>query len=81
MIDREGEEYCIEIALLMVSLFQITEEEAVGRINDHFKYQKIVVSDHPVYHELPDFWAKTIYYGPAVYWWIEGQELQPAKYP
>lgn len=65
----------------MMSLFHITEEEAVGRINNSFKNQQIVGIYDFVYHELPDFWAKTIYYGSDVFWWIEGQKLQPAKYP
>ncbi len=80
VVDAQGEEYCAEIASEMVSLFGVTEEEAFGRINDFFKHQEIVGELDPVYHELPDYWAKTMYYGPGVYWWLEGQELHPRAY-
>jgi hypothetical protein len=33
------------------------------------------------YHEEPDYWARTIYYGPNSHWWVHGQELIPLPPP
>ena len=79
--DEEFNSFCDEIIAEMVKLHEISEEEAAGRIDRHWKGQQIVGPDNMVYHEEPDFWANTVYYGPEAFWWMEDVELNPLPYP
>ncbi|MGE0131418.1 MAG: hypothetical protein AB7U82_25330 [Blastocatellales bacterium] len=79
--DRQAEEFCTEIAKMMVKLFGITEIEAVGRINRQWQGQKIVGPNRMIYHEDTEFWAKTIYYGADVHWWRGEEGLEPQPFP
>lgn len=79
--DHDSEEYCVQIVREMVSLFGITEDEALGRLNQAFADQVIVGDDLPFYHEMPTYWAKSIYYEPGVYWWLSEQGLKSRPYP
>jgi hypothetical protein len=54
--------FCEAIVNRMVSLFGITFDEAVGRLNRDWKGLNIT-GDDVIYHETKDYWAKTIYYG------------------
>ena len=71
--DALAEEFMDEIAVRMVELFGITEDEAIERINEHWRGQSIAGEDDMIYHEDEDFWAKTIYYGPNKMWWLEDE--------
>lgn len=80
---EEALEYIEDIAREMVLLFPITMDEAVGRIN-RFWHGQTFVSDLAVgtlMHEEPDVWAKRIYYGPNVDWWLGEDGLEPLPYP
>ncbi len=79
--DQQSEEFCLRIAQEMMMLFGITELEAIGRINRQWQGQKIVGPDLMIYHEDEEFWAKTIYYGPGVYWWLGEEGLDPQPFP
>ena len=57
--DAQGEAYCLEIVDLMVSLFEIPYQEAIGRVNRAFSKVQIV-GDDMIYHEDPDYWARQI---------------------
>jgi len=76
--------YLEKIADAMVSLQSIPREEAVGRINRAFKDTKFRKGDKPpdlIFHETPEYWAKTIYYGKDSRWWHSEEGLEPLPYP
>ena len=79
--DQESQTYCLEIAQEMVDTFNISEEEAIGRINNGFLNQSIVGDDLAFYHEVPEYWAKSIYYEQGVHWWLGEEGLKPRAYP
>ncbi|MFM1652555.1 hypothetical protein ACI7RC_10705 [Brevibacillus sp. B_LB10_24] len=82
MTDKQGEEFLIDIKNKMIELFNITEEEAVGRINRMWSGKKLIGDEQIVYHEDDTYWAKTIYYGKSSFWWLkEGEEIKPIPYP
>ena len=68
-IDEEAESFCDGIAENMANIFDIENEEAVGRINEHWKDVKIGGPNEIAYHEDAEFWAKQIYYENGTYWW------------
>ncbi|MEW8987645.1 MAG: hypothetical protein AB2401_11715 [Bacillus sp. (in: firmicutes)] len=57
-----------EIAKKMMELFGISEKEAIGRINRHWRGETIKGPKDLIYHEDPEYWAKTIYYGKDSMW-------------
>ncbi|MEM7346680.1 MAG: hypothetical protein AAF485_20750 [Chloroflexota bacterium] len=69
--DDESHDYCIEIMGEMRSLFNISEEEAVARMNREWKGLHLI-GDDLIYHESPSFWAKNICYGSESHWWVDG---------
>ncbi|WP_110932688.1 hypothetical protein [Paenibacillus bouchesdurhonensis] len=82
IIDQSAEEYLKSIINEMIKLFQISEEEAYGRIN-RFWSGKNLVGDHiMLYHLNENYWANTIYYRKNSYWWLrEGEKIEPLPYP
>lgn len=77
----EAVAYIREIADAMVRLLDIPRTEAVGRIR-RFWQGEAFVTDIQVGllgHQLPERWAKDIYYG-RVPWWIDEQSCRPAPY-
>ena len=79
--DDEAYQFCVEIADLMVSLFGITTEEAVGRINRDWKDKPIIGDNNMLYHETADYFAKKIYYFKVSYWWLPEAKPIPRLYP
>jgi hypothetical protein len=79
--DDKGLAFCREIALEMRSLFEISEEEAIGRINRQWKHTEITGDKNIVYHEDSTSWAKDIYYGHDSAWWKGENGLRPRPYP
>lgn len=76
--------YCDAIAKEMIASFGITPEEATGRINRHWKDAAFVEPEDvdTLMLELPDYWARRIYYPSDVDWWVAGEEgLEPRPYP
>jgi len=79
--DEDAKAYCIEIVKQLMVLFDVSQEEAVGRINRAFAGQQLGGSDDWIYHEMPEDQAKFIYYEVGTNWWIEGSPLKPKPYP
>ncbi len=79
--DEESEAYCEEIFLEMARLFGISKSEAIGRINRDWDSLVLVGQDDVIYHEDPEYWAKTIYYGKDSFWWLNKGSLKPRPYP
>lgn len=70
-IDLEAQEFCKKIVNEMVSLFGITEAEAIARVNNQWAHlESIGGQEELIYHEDEVFWAKDIYFGPEAYWWL-----------
>jgi hypothetical protein len=74
--DDEGREFCELIIQEMISRFNISKEEAVGRLNDTWKGLTIG-KDDIVFHEDEEFWANSIYYGKDSQWWLNPPILKP----
>jgi hypothetical protein len=74
-------ELMIDIAKTMVSLFDISPEEAVGRINSRWKGMTFNLGDHEdiVFRETPYYWAKSIYYVDSLLWWTNPSPPLKAK--
>lgn len=79
--DNKGELFCREIANEMISIFKISIEEAVGRINREWVNVRLVGDQHVLYHEPADFYAKDIYYGHDSKWWKDEKKAKPKPYP
>lgn len=82
--DDEAKDYCIEVVEQMMKLFNISQQEAVGRVNRAFVGEKLVGSCEDLwwlYHEIPEDEARFIYYEPGTYWWVEGSPLIPKPFP
>ncbi len=78
--DDEGERFCYQITMHMMSLFGISKEEATTRINQEWE-RKSLVGTSIVYHVVAEEWAKNIYWGRDSYWWIEGEKREKLKLP
>lgn len=70
-----------EIARHMVSLFDIREEEAIGRINARWRGSTIADDDDIIYHEKADYWANSVYFGHDSLWWTKPKNLKPLPFP
>ena len=47
----------------MMLFFGVTEENAISKINEQWKHTSILGDDNLIYHELPDHWAKWLFFG------------------
>jgi hypothetical protein len=67
----EARAYCERILDEMVRLFGIPKSEALDRMNKLWANRPITsdMSVSLLTHELPEYWAKRLYYSPDVYWW------------
>jgi hypothetical protein len=81
--DSQSRDYLELIVEAMKELFGISDEEAVGRINRMWGAIEFVGPDDAIYHEGPDYWAKTIYYDESSFWWMDPPptNLKPRPYP
>jgi hypothetical protein len=72
-----------KISTTMTSLFFLPAGEAIGRINKFWKGQRFLsrTSEITLFHESPEYWAKTIYYGQDKMWWLGEEGLTPTPYP
>ena len=68
--DERAKIFCLEIMDKMVELFGIPPTEAIGRINRHWKGQKLY-GPQMIYQRDAQFWANTIYYEADAFWWVE----------
>jgi hypothetical protein len=72
--------YCEEILDLMQERFEISFEEALGRINEAWGGRPFW-SEELIFHETSEFWAYDIYYGHDSGWWQKPPELKALPYP
>lgn len=79
LTDEDSHKFSEEIAKEMVRLFGISLEEALKRVNRHWKGQDLTGTENIVYHEDETFWANQIYYDDSSFWWIKGQPVTPRK--
>lgn len=69
--DEKTKLYCLKIAIEMTNIFNISMNEAIGRINNQWKKSKDFIDSGLVFHKNPISWAKTIYYEDGTWWWVE----------
>jgi len=72
--DEKAASYCNDIANEMTQLFGISIDESKARIEKHWSHVELQGEDDVVYHEDPEYWANTIYWGKDSSWWITGDE-------
>lgn len=79
LLDVEAQKFCEGIVSEMVSLFSITEEEAISRVNFQWSHlESLGGNEELIYHEDERFWAQDIYYGPDSLWWLD-DKVRSAK--
>ena len=78
-----GKLYIDSIVAEMTHLFGISEEEAIGRVNRHWRGVRLVEQEDidGLTAELPDYWAKRVYYGPNAKRWLGENGLNALPYP
>lgn len=77
------DDYLNEAVEVMVRLFGISEDEAIGRIAQEFARWDLASDEDSgiVGHEEPEYWAHWAYYGNVHWWLMEAEELTPLPYP
>jgi hypothetical protein len=80
LTDDEGDRFCYQIYMELMSQFGISKEEAIARINQEWE-NKSLTGTSMIYHVMPEEWAKNIYWGRNSYWWIEGEKREELKLP
>ena len=79
--DKQSAAHCDDVVQALRKLFSISEEEALGRVNRHWRGQKIVGNEDMIYHESPEDLARFIYYEPGAPWWKGEEGLNPRPFP
>lgn len=81
--DKDSRAYVVEIIHIMMALFDISQEEAVGRLNRVLCGQTYVgpPEENWLYYEMPEYWAKSVYYEQGTCWWRADSPLKPSPYP
>jgi hypothetical protein len=77
---RKARRYVEQIVELMVDRFSISRDEAVGRVNQAWRHLDHIGDSDLIFHELPEYWAKTIYFGKDSQWWLGEEGLEPLPY-
>ena len=80
-VNKRSKIFCDKLVSRMISLFGISESEAVGRINHQWDGNNFLADKDLRYHETIEFWANTIYYGADSYWWLNPSDLKPKPFP
>jgi len=82
--DRDSEVVCESVVWSLTEHFDVTAEEALGRVNRHWLGQTLA-GDESLRFRSVEFWANMVYYGEASEWWnldeAERQRLKPQPYP
>lgn len=79
-VDSDAEDFFSSILREMQLSFNMSEDEAVARINDRFAGLEIV-GDNIIYHRSEEFWSKDIVYGHHSYWWNNEGNVEPLPSP
>ncbi len=80
-VNEQSRLFCDEIVSKMIQLFDISESEAMGRINRQWKGDDFLDEYDIRYHETAGYWAKDMYYGWDSFWWTHPPNLKPTPYP
>jgi len=76
---HKTEACCLHIVIVMMDIAQISEDEAFRRINSYWRETDFTSDNDFLFHETPDYWAKTIYYEQSNWWDYNQEELTPKK--
>ena len=79
-VDARGRAFCDRIADEMIRRFGISEDEALGRINELWRGVDFEPQDLR-YHETEEYWANDVYFGHGSLWWMNPPNLKPVPYP
>lgn len=60
--DDESRSFCDQIVACMVEMFNITEAEAVGKLNKFWGGLSFIGPRDLIYHEDEQYWANVVYY-------------------
>lgn len=76
LVDPEEEKEFVSLVVEeMTKELHLSREEAVWRV------QRWINQSAPlsqiIFHELPEFWAKQIYYSSSSYWWLDEANAIP----
>ncbi|MFG1605157.1 hypothetical protein [Actinoplanes sp. NPDC049265] len=69
-----------QVVYQMAARFPITQDEAVGRVNQTWGHIDYIGDTDLIFHQSPDEWARDIYYGPDSRWWQGEDGLEPVPY-
>lgn len=73
--------YLMLIVEAMIKEFSISNEEAIGRLNNHWSQYESPFDDDLLFDESPKNWAYIMYYGYDSEWWNKSKdELVPKEY-
>jgi hypothetical protein len=73
--------FCEAIVGEMIRLFDIPEDEAVGRVNGQWQHLDLTDPLDVILHEDEVFWAKDIYFGHDSAWWNDEANAKPRPFP
>ncbi len=73
--DAESEQYCQKIVTAMIRDCGVSEQEAFQRVNMFWARLPFVGMDLR-YHDVPERWAKHLFYGKEQLWWLDERGLQ-----
>ncbi|MCP9622557.1 hypothetical protein FOH10_34395 [Nocardia otitidiscaviarum] len=72
-VDTRAAEYFREIIREMVESYEISESEAIARINERF-IGLVFTGENIIYHEPESYWARDIIFGHDV-WWKDSESI------
>ena len=75
-VDAEVEKFLREIRTNMVLKFNISNADAVEKINSYWKSRDAILKDDLIFHEESDYWVNTIFFGKGSGWWLSDEDLK-----
>jgi hypothetical protein len=79
---EKSDAYMKAIVGEMIRLFGISEDEAIGRLNEKWRGLAFTDEEDELIRETPSWWAKNAYFGHDSAWWsMNESELKPLPYP
>ncbi|WP_169091439.1 hypothetical protein [Paenibacillus sp. PL91] len=78
--NQDSQDYVIAIAAFMMKSYKVSNEEAVGRINNFWCGNDFTDENSMLFHETPEFWANEIYLEDEFWWEKDITTLVPREY-
>lgn len=72
--DVESNLFIKDILIELISRFPLNQSEGIELINNSWKHIDSILKDDIIFHESPEYWASTFYWGHDSYWWISRSE-------